>query len=283
MSYVTLPSAPIRVLLRKRHASPPEVAVCLMELSYLTTSGELDTWTQRELADRWSCSPGRARRLASQLMNHLRTLDGPVANQGRTTLTQSFPHLAKTDGPGTDPERTQDGPSRARPLPRSTKPKVKLCVREAHEVYSWWRGYHPRAMAKPTSSDLNKISQRVRESSQQDCILLVEWIHTAPDASFWRDKRKCGISTIFKADKFGDRLESAQAWAQLGRPDIGPPAKSTGTARPTAADVLAARRKRKPLPRAEQGMTPRVDARSVDIDDLVADNLMFTHPNSEPS
>jgi hypothetical protein len=81
-------------------------------------------------------------------------------------------------------------------------------ISEAHRLY---------AGSKPRTPDLV-------EAAAERVLVMVDWIHEAPDASFYRgdnaDGRKyLGLeSPLLKRDKFAQRLESALQWHDAGRP-----------------------------------------------------------------
>ena len=47
---------------------------------------------------------------------------------------------------------------------------------------------------------------------------MVRWLHEAPDAAFWREGGHTGLTPIFKADKWGDRVGAATRWRDAGFP-----------------------------------------------------------------
>jgi len=82
------------------------------------------------------------------------------------------------------------------------------------QVWNHWRTWHPRAKERPPVGHASLIRGRLAEASVAELQLVATWVHEAPGASFYRDKKKTGCGTIYKANKWADRLEEAQEWQQ---------------------------------------------------------------------
>ena len=91
-------------------------------------------------------------------------------------------------------------------------------------VWKHWQQWHPKAR-KLRTSDARSIRSRIRDDDVETCKLVAEWVHLAPDASFFRGDNErrtpytsCG--TLYKADKWSMRVERAQQWARAGKPKV---------------------------------------------------------------
>ena len=111
---------------------------------------------------------------------------------------------------------------------------------EAETVWKFWRdqtypdGTKPHARSrKLTKDDRPTVNGRLRKSSLEDILLVIEWAHSAETARFpyWGEKQ-CGLYTILKPRLWSERLEKAQAWEAAGKPRAG--ATTTPSPRPGA-------------------------------------------------
>ena len=102
-------------------------------------------------------------------------------------------------------------------------------VSPARQVWLHWKKYHPRAR-KLREADARKIRGRLAEDDLETCLLVADWVHLAPDAAYFRGENDqqtvyTGCATLFKADKWSQRVERAQRWHEQGRPDTSTPSK----------------------------------------------------------
>ena len=202
------------------HSGAVSDAVALMELGHLVVTDTLMDWTQRQLAKRWLCSPGRARRIANKLANHWRTSDGPAANHYRTSLSKRFPHLTRSDEPPANHPRTTREPTRALPY-REKEKEIELPAEPADErqLYEAWRTLGKGRRKKPSASRLKYLRARIKQDGLSTCLLVNEWVHKAPSGKWWRDHEVTNIEALYKADKWDSRVEKAQVWDESGRPE----------------------------------------------------------------
>lgn len=104
--------------------------------------------------------------------------------------------------------------------------------REIGRVWTAHRGYHPRSGKAATDGARRLIEARLRElnrdlesweKSGTDAIDLIACYHLAPACSWFqgfneRSKAYLGISTLFKAKGWDDRIEQMREWRDEGRP-----------------------------------------------------------------
>lgn len=246
--------------------NPAPLFIAWAELLVMAADGELDQWSERQLADRWGWSRGKVRRNLSKCWtDHKRTTDGPAADQLRTTIRQRFSWVEPTDEPAADQRRTSGGPTRASSLqkieeeeeeedPLSAEadraeaeqpkaPKKPSRTTQAKQVYAYWHQWHPLAAKTPDTGHLSLIRGRLSDGYEpEDLELVARWVHEGPDAAFWRGendrgRKYTGVGTIFKRDKWGDRLETARRWHAAGEPKDDPSVSVTRK-QPGRADRL---------------------------------------------
>lgn len=112
-------------------------------------------------------------------------------------------------------------------------------------VYAHWYQRHPRAAAAATEDNAALIRGRLKSTATAlrksptpppdalaaavvECQLVVDYLHLAPGAAFYQGFNRngpdgagrayLGIGTIFKRNKWGDRLADARAWRDDGQP-----------------------------------------------------------------
>ena len=90
------------------------------------------------------------------------------------------------------------------------------------DLYLHWRAHHPTARTKPRPGDVGKLRGRLKEDGLAICKLVVDYIHTAPVAAFWRDNGHLSVGTIFKSEKWGGRADLALDWQKAGYPTRAP-------------------------------------------------------------
>jgi hypothetical protein len=118
--------------------------------------------------------------------------------------------------------------------PQPTTPDDSLSgkpdeVSPARQVWLHWKQYHPRAR-KLREADARKIRGRLAEDDLETCLLVADWVHLAPDAAYFRGENDqqtvyTGCATLYKADKWSQRVDRAQRWDEQGRPDTSTPSK----------------------------------------------------------
>ena len=108
------------MLRRTTYTETPPDAICQLELAAALVGGDLPSWSHREWADRWHCSPWKVRKHAEAVANQYPTTDQPRTNQYPTTLRQCFPHLSTPLPTKTNQKPTRNQPTNAR-LPYEKK------------------------------------------------------------------------------------------------------------------------------------------------------------------
>jgi hypothetical protein len=232
---------PIPSIARGAWESEPPEWVMRAEFSALLASGQVAGWSLRQLAERWATGRKKARRVLVtwaedtadqvwprdllQAAAHAHPwLEEPlrerrVTSSVPTTPVQS-PAVTAPEEPRKDHERTTQGPLTGARSSSDREEEVEAENKEPGKpdpvqvLYDVWRGYHPRARPTPRSADASKLRGRLREDSAADCALVCRWLHEAPDASWWQEEKRLGLTPCFKADKWSDRLDSARAWDQ---------------------------------------------------------------------
>lgn len=200
------------------HPCPTYVAE--LELQAVTANGQRDDWSVRALAARWCWSVGSTYRwlktveqcLAASWNNTHLEKQGVTAQPG-TLLEQKRTPLVR------DPLREKEKEKEKTTTSLSGKPDGK--VSPAQEVYDYWRSFHPRSSKCMTGDRRTMLNARIRDSGVESCRLVTRWIHESPGAAFYRGendqgKTYTGIGTLFKAAKWGDRVDLAQEWEAEG-------------------------------------------------------------------
>lgn len=212
----------------KEHPCPKYVAE--LELQAITANEQRADWSVRDLACRW----GWAR---SSTDRWLRKTEQLLVKCWDNTKLESH---ELTDEAGTDVGRMWDSSRTRAPSGEKEKEREKtpssgkpdpVVPSKAQEVYDHWRTYHTRAAKKMTSDRRTMINARLRDSDLESCKLVTRWVHEGPDAAFYRGDNDrgqvyTGIGTLFKATRWGDRVERAQAWEAAGCPDTASPTQT---------------------------------------------------------
>jgi len=89
---------------------------------------------------------------------------------------------------------------------------------EVAALHAAWRKLRKGRHHKPSSNQKTYLRPRIAQSGLQACILVANWAHQAESAKFWQDNDRLGIATLFKADKWEDRLSAARKWEAEGKP-----------------------------------------------------------------
>ena len=189
------------------------------------------------LVSRWSWGDKRVRRMLADPETWWDPSKGAVPYRRTRQGSSEGPvrvHTRVDPQPQTQPQATEV----------STRPLVELAPdprpqptskAAARRVYTHWREYHPRAPRAATGGHLAEIDRRLRdeaargrqgslEVAERLCVALIDWAHKAYSASYlqWnaeRGKAFLGISSLFKAKGWGDRVEDAHEWLAAGRPN----------------------------------------------------------------
>jgi hypothetical protein len=211
-----------------------------------------DTWTQDDpTADRQRTDSGptadRQRANGSgSTIDEKPTADQQQADSSPTesrptrvgsTDTDTFTDRTPVDaGASTTGQASEEGKVLELVAARDARSAVE---REAvTAVYAHWHDdYHPTAAPVPTEDHAALIRDRLRDlarssdvpTAQADLCALVDCFHTGPDTAHWRganDRKRqgraakyLGIASLFKREKFGDRLALTREWLEAGRPE----------------------------------------------------------------
>jgi hypothetical protein len=221
--FVSLPwfkaptSATVAGMLKHRWTkqAPCPVYVASLELMALEAGELRETYSIRDLADRWGWSTARTYRwLKKQSETEVKRTKPPKRNNESKQLQ------GDTDAGETEAEQKRNA-SRARALLKDKEEEGEEEDKGPSSLdllYEIWKGYHPRGRDTPRASDASMMRARLREDSLEDCGLVCRWLHEAPGALWWRDNKRLGLTPIFKAAKWSSRLEQAQAWRDAGYP-----------------------------------------------------------------
>ena len=270
--FVKVDLSAVRWMLRQvTYDSTPPDAVCQMEITAALVAGDLPSWSHREWATRWHCSPWKVRKHAEAVANQYPTTDQPRTNQYPTTLRQCFPHLSAPPVTKSNHGPTKDQPTNAR-IPyekksrvegekqqaaqapaRVSTPKVKSpkaleaeqgleCLRtlrgELHQgatgkrhTANWGKGAAGAVLARKIARLLDEC--RGRELDPLPCLeALARWVYGAPGADWLRSRSSPLVDALGgNALTRASRVDDALAWVAGGQVESRP-TKSGGRTRP---------------------------------------------------
>lgn len=236
--------------------NPCPRAVAVVQMLALRAHGTDKDWSIRDLAERWCWTRSRVHRLLRG------TYLGQERDNSETVAGQS-PEQSQGDSPGqrdnsetgagqerdasragdllededreleeqADSESVESPEQDSPQKPKPPSPAIQRREKTIQRVYEAWKGYpqHSRVRREtPREADAKYLRGRLGEDDEQTLLLVCRWIHEAPDAKFWRDNKRTGIATIFKADKWSERIEAAETWKAAGYPDSAPEAGANG-------------------------------------------------------
>jgi hypothetical protein len=196
--------------------------VAELELSAIIASDQRDDWSIRDLASQWGWPRATTHRWVRKTETRLvKCWDNTHLESQALTSDDETEVGRKWDASRTQLNTRKKEKKKKKKTSMSGKKPDRSSSGKAQEVYDHWRGYHPRASERLTSDRRTMLNARIRESGVEACKLVTRWVHEAPGASFYRGENDrntvyTGVGTLFKARRWGDRVDKAQEWADCG-------------------------------------------------------------------